>query len=89
MALGTTVYGTHDASTSAMSERWFLYQESHAFRISGNSNPSQEHSILWDTELTLVLRASGTLGPTVFPGFGSRSLGNPGTNMGMGDTDRE
>lgn len=75
MALGTLVHGGHYASTSRMSLCWVLYP---AFRSSGSSEPSREHSILWDTEISLVLMASGILGSAVSPCFGPRGFGNPG-----------
>lgn len=62
MALGIIVHGMHEASTPRISSIVSCTKKSHSFQSSGSSDPSKEHSNLWDTELTLVLSASGTVG---------------------------
>lgn len=52
----------------------FVPRKAIAFRSSASSDPSKEHSILWDTEMTLLLRGSSILGSTVSLHFGPRGL---------------
>lgn len=52
----------------------FVPTKATVFRSSGGSDPREENGILWHTEATLELRASGTCGKFSFPWLWTKGL---------------